>query len=81
MSFGQVSVVTAVGSKPTIVYDNNNGLLVNVRNSESIVESIHKLIENDELRAKLSEEALRTNLTRFDDSSYINSLNRLYKII
>lgn len=81
MSFGQVPVVTAVGSIPTIVYDNNNGLLVNVRNSESIVESIHKFIENDELRAKLSEEAQRTILTRFDDSSYINSLNRLYKII
>lgn len=81
MSFGQVPVVTAVGSIPTIVYDNNNGLLVNVRNSESIVESIHKLIENDELRAKLSEEAQRTIHTRFDDSSYINSLNKLYKII
>lgn len=78
MSFGQVPVVTAVGSIPTVVYDNKNGLLVDVRNSDDIVNALVTLNDNRILLNTLSRNAQCTVFEKFDDDKYITVINELY---
>lgn len=80
MSFGQVPVVTAVGSIPTIVTNRYNGLFINVKNCEDIINSITTLTNDKELYSTLSLKAKDTIINKFDDKEYINLLNRLYNI-
>ena len=79
MSYGQVPVVTPVGSIPTVVTDKVNGLYVGVRNSDDIVSSIHHLCTDKALLSRLSLEAQNTIVSLFDDKIYIAKLNSLYR--
>lgn len=78
MSFGQVPVVTAVGSIPTVVEDCCNGIFIRVKNTEDIVDSIIKLATDKNTIEKLSSNAQATILHKFNDNIYINTLNSLY---
>lgn len=79
MSFGEIPVVTNVGSISSLVEDNINGLFIQVKNGDDIVEKIKMLIHNPELRQRLSSTAQNTVFTMYDDKAYINKLNTLYK--
>ena len=79
MSFGMVPVVTPVGSIPTVVSDNVNGLYVGVRNSDDIVSTIDHLCKDKALLKRVSSEAQNTIVSLFDDKVYIGQLNYLYK--
>lgn len=78
MSFGQVPVVTAVGSIPTIVYEYKNGIFIDIKDTESIVKAIYKLTTDKALYSTLSIKAKETILEKFDDKEYIKLLNKLY---
>lgn len=78
MSFGQVPIVTAVGSIPTIVSNNNNGLFIKVKNSEDIVNSITVLANDKGAYSTLSINAKGTIFQNFNDKKYIKLLNNLY---
>lgn len=79
MSFGQVPVVTPVGSIPTVVANNVNGISIRVKNTEDIVNAIKELTANRNLYSTLSLYAKETIIKKFDDKIYINLLNKLYK--
>lgn len=79
MSFGEIPIVTNVGSISSLVEDNINGLFIQVKSVDDIVEKIKVLIGNAELRQKLSNAAQKTVFTLYDDKAYINKLNTLYK--
>ena len=79
MSFGQVPVVTPVGSIPTVVADNVNGCFIRVKNTEDIVNAVKRLIADSELFMSLSQKAKETIMAKFDDKEYIRILNLLYK--
>ena len=78
MSFGQVPVVTPVGSIPTIVTDKINGIFIGVKKSNDIVNAITKLANNKTLMQDLSSKAQNEIFEKFDDNVYINILNSLY---
>lgn len=78
MSFGQVPVVTPVGSIPTVVTDKTNGLFINIKNTADIVEAIERLVADKEFSATLSQKAKETIVEKFDDRKYIGQLNELY---
>lgn len=79
MSFGQVPIVTAVGSIPTVVKDKINGIFIGVKNCEDIIIAIKELKNNTNLLSIMSKQARETILNKFDDNKYINRLNILYK--
>lgn len=79
MSFGQVPVVTSVGSIPTVVEDKKSGMYTRIRNSEDIVNAIIALNDNRTLLNKLSRNAQCAVFEKFDDNKYIKELNMLYK--
>lgn len=79
MSFGQVPIVTKVGSIPTIVTNKKNGIFIEIKNNEDIVNSIIFLNKNKKIFMELSSRAKDTIINKFDDKKYIQSLNQLYE--
>lgn len=79
MSFGMVPVVTNVGSIPSVVTDGENGMFVPVMDVDSIVFAIKALCSDISLIETLSIKAKGTIISLFDDRTYIDSLNKLYK--
>lgn len=79
MSYGEVPVVTPVGSIGEVVEDRHNGLLVSVKDSDSIVSAIRQLSDDRQLMKTLSASARDTILRRFSTEEYMTHLNRLYQ--
>ena len=78
MSYGLVPVVTDVGSIGEYVKDEENGLLLKVKDSQSIVEAIDKLGSDGKLLKRLSKNARQTISERFNPEDYIKKLNSIY---
>ena len=78
MSYGVVPVVTPVGSIPTVVTEGRNGMLVKVKDAQSIVDAIAYLhIHRDRLE-QMSKSARYYIYEHFDSDSYIDKLNSIY---
>lgn len=54
MAAGKACIATRVGSIPDILEDSVSGLLVNVSDPKGILEALLSLVENDDLRRKIS---------------------------
>lgn len=78
MSFGMVPVVTDVGSISSVVTNGENGLLINVKDADSIIQMLNKLSIEKGLFELLSKNARTTVFSLFDDKKYISRLNVLY---
>lgn len=79
MSFGAVPVVTPVGSIPEVVKDNDNGLFIKVKNSESIVDAVVRLHRDREMLRRIGERARATVMDNFSTEKYIDELNKIYQ--
>jgi len=78
MSYGVVPVVTPVGSIPTVVTEGQNGILIKVKDTQSIVDAIAYLhIHRDRLE-QMSKSARNYIYEHFDSDSYIDKLNSIY---
>ena len=78
MSFGQVPVVTDVGSICEYVTDRVNGLVVKVKDADSITEAVKLLLHDRLLLEKMSGAARQTVFERLRSEDYISKLNHLY---
>lgn len=78
MSYGLVPVVTDVGSIGEYVKNGENGLLLKVKDAQSIVEALDKLSRHDELLQRLSANARQTISERLNPIQYIKQLNSIY---
>ncbi|MDD3284446.1 MAG: glycosyltransferase family 4 protein [Patescibacteria group bacterium] len=74
-----VSVIgTKVGGIPDIIVNNENGLLIESKNSEQITNSIIKLLNSEELRNKFIENAKKSVL-KYDWGKIVEQISNLYK--
>lgn len=78
MSYGEIPIVTNVGSIGDVIRDNKNGLIVEIKNEQAIVQAIKKLYNNRELLEKLSCNAKDTIFLMFNPKDYIKALNNMY---
>lgn len=78
MSFGEVPVVTDVGSMGEVVSDGVNGLIVKVKDSDSIADAIAKMCADRNLLRELSNRAQMTITDNFSPEEYISKLNNIY---
>lgn len=78
MSFGEVPVVTDVGSIGEYVENNQNGLLILPRSSVSIIESLNRLFYDRELLLQLSVAARQTISSRLSPENYVKDINLIY---
>ena len=79
MAFGLPTVATNVGTTPKIIKNMENGILVD--SEEDWVNALEKLIDDNELRKKLGENARRTVLEGYSTdvigSKYLKILKSL----
>ena len=78
MSFGEVPVVTNVGSIGEVVKDDENGIFVKVKDCETIVDAISHLYEDRAFLQSLSQKSRSTILQKFSPEEYVNKLNSIY---
>lgn len=78
MSFGAVPITTAVGSIKEVVKEEENGLFIKVKDSDSIIRQIKRLNNERELLTRLSKNAQTYIQTYFNMPTYINKLNKTY---
>ena len=57
MSYGEVPIITDVGSVSKVVTDGYNGIFVNVNDSDSIVDAVTRLAKDKDLLCSLSANA------------------------
>lgn len=81
MSYGAVSVVTAVGSIPNIIKDRINGILIKDHEVEPIVEAVIRILNDANLRNTISDSARKTIVENFSPRVYIDKLNSIYNSI
>lgn len=79
MSYGIVPVVTLVGSIPEVVKNGENGIIVKVKDSESIVHAIKELHNDRILVKKIGRNARNTIFNNFSPQNYVKKLNEIYE--
>ena len=80
MCYGAVPVITPVGSIPTIVKDQQNGILIKVKDTPSIVDAITYLHTHRDKLEQMSKSSRNYIYEHFDPDCYIDKLNSIYSI-
>ena len=78
MGYGVVPIITPVGSIPTVITDQYNGLFINVKDAKSIVEAVCFLHTHREKLEQMSKSSCNYIFKHFDPQTYINCLNTIY---
>ena len=78
MSYGVVPVITPVGSIPTVVTDQQNGILIKVKDAQSIVDAITYLHTHRDNLEQMSKSSRNYIHEQFNTDSYIDKLNSIY---
>ena len=78
MSFGEVPIVTDVGSIGEVVKDGDNGIFINVRDCDTIVEAVTRLNDDRAMLQDLSVRSKSTVIKNFSPEEYFIKLNTIY---
>lgn len=79
MSFGSVPITTMVGSIPSIIEDDQNGIAITAHSASDIVQAIKFLVADIANRQALSCMAQQTIFCRFSPKEYTATLIGLYQ--
>ena len=78
MSYGAVPIITPVGSIPTVVTDQQNGRLIKVKDTQSIVDAITYLHTHRDKLEQMGKSSRNYIYEHFDPDCYIDKLNNIY---
>lgn len=81
MAYGLLPVVTNVGSIDTVVTNEVNGLFIDKKSVESIVNKVSWILDNLSKIPQMSYNAQQTIINNFSAENYISELNSIYKRI
>lgn len=81
MACGIPSITTRIASIPEVVADGRNGLLIDPGDIDALCDALKKLINDDELRIKLSDESYKTVRQRFSLDHSVARLKEIYEYI
>lgn len=81
MSYGIPTISTYVGGIPRVIRDNENGFLIQPGDKNHLKENIINLIESEETRKKISNEAYREISLNFSIKSNIDKIKTIYESI
>jgi len=80
MASGLPIVATNVGGLPDLVIDGQNGLLVESGNADQLMDAIHELIINSDLRFSMQLESFRIAKENHDIEKLVNELIKIYNL-
>jgi glycosyltransferase involved in cell wall biosynthesis len=78
MAYGIIPIVTPVGSIPEVVSDDLTGFHVKVRDSESIVLAIERIISDRKLLKSIGSNCYNVIKEKYSISNYIEKINSFY---
>lgn len=78
MSIGIPAVVSDFGGNPGVIQDGVNGFVVPKKNSEALAEGLLKLLTDEELHKKQSENAVKVFNDKFTVEKMVNTLYDIY---
>ena len=78
MGYGVVPIITPVGSIPTVVTDQKNGMFIKVKDAESIVEAFCYMQTHRDKLEQMSKSSRNYIFEHFDSQTYIDRLNTIY---
>lgn len=79
MAYKNVTISTNVGGIPKVIINNENGIIINPGDKETLYKELLRLIENSDERVRLSFNARKTIENGFDIKSSIKKLVNLYR--
>lgn len=80
MSYGIPCISTNVGSIPSVIENNINGIIINPGDKDSLKDSLLKLLDNEKLRAEYSVLSYRKIENEFCLQNHIQNLLKIYKM-
>lgn len=78
MSFGVPVVATDVGGSAEIVRNGKTGFLIKPRNPERLAEKIEELLNNETLREKMSDNAVKWAKSAYSQETMVNAYENIY---
>lgn len=81
MNASRVVVTTAAGGLKEIIKDNYNGIVIDINNLEDTKNKIVNLVNNDELRNKLVNNALKTINEKYSKERHMSLIDKIYESI
>jgi glycosyltransferase involved in cell wall biosynthesis len=79
MAAGLATVATPVGGVPEIIQHGVNGLLVPAKDPAALSAALCQLLNDDQLRERLSRAARQSVLSKFSFANLFNNLRQLYQ--
>lgn len=79
MAYKNVTISTNVGGIPKVIQNEENGIIINPGDKNKLYEYIIKLLNNEDLRRKLSNNARKTIENKFDSMKNLDKLIKIYK--
>ena len=79
MAYKNVCISTDVGGIPKVINNNVNGVIIKPGDKEKLYSALKKLLDNGELRQKLSKNARKTVEEKFNIENNIEKLIGLYE--
>lgn len=79
MAYKNVTISTNVGGIPRIIQNEENGIIINSGDKDSMQKYLIRLIEDKQLRNKLSKNARKTIEEKFNIEMVIEKLMEIYK--
>lgn len=73
-------IATNVSGIKEVVIHGKNGILVPSNNSDQLAEEIMRLIENEDERLRLAEDAYKNVISEYDIKTWINKYERLFSM-
>ena len=79
MAAGIPNVATNVGGIPELIHSGENGYLVAAGDTQAMIETLSELLQNEERRTNLSQQARETIKKNYALTPYMTSWHKIYK--
>lgn len=79
MSYGLCCIVTPVGSVEDVINDDENGIIVPVRDSGRLTDALLSVLQDGSLRSRLGNRARQDFLAHYDYKDYRRKLEGIYR--
>ena len=78
MAHGCLVVATKVGGVPTMIEDNETGLLISPKSEEELLNALIKALSDEDYRRKLGAAGYREALLHYDINKSVDRLIQIY---
>lgn len=79
MSLGIPAVVTRFGGNPGVIFDNENGLLTNIKDSKDMADKIISIINDNDKYEYLSKRSIEIFNEKFTSKVYAKNIEKVYE--